>query len=95
MVKDYLQSSLPDVIILQDAIDHTDITTILEQIGNSSYEWYFRPDHTNQSQTNDTEGIDDGIDSEEESCVTGIIWNKDKYLGTPLKVDDHRLSQYR
>ena len=97
MVKDYLQTTTPDVIILQDAIDHNDITMILDDIGSGGlYEWYFRPDHSKFSpEENLDEYGENTADSEEVECVTGIIWNKEKYLGTPLKVDDHRLSQYR
>ena len=95
MAKDYLQATTPDVIILQDAIGHNDITSVLDEIGSGgSYEWYFRPDHSkfSPSEIDDDDNIPD---SDEVECVTGIVWNKEKYIGTPLKVDDHRLSQYR
>jgi len=92
MMKDYLQSVNPDVIILQDAIDHNDIITVLEDISHGSLEWHFRPDQSVEEK--ETEHL-----AEEEmmmgSCLlTGIVWNKDKYLGTPLKMDDHRLTHY-
>ena len=97
MVKDYLQTTTPDVIILQDAIMINDITAVLDEIGSGGlYEWYFRPDRSKFSSAENMEDCDDAMaDSEEVECITGIIWNKEKYLGTPLKVDDHRLSQYR
>ena len=91
MMKDYLQSINPDVIILQDAIDHNDIITVLEDISHGSLEWHFRPDQSI--------AIAEEKETEEEmmgSCLlTGIAWNRDKYLGTPLKLDDQRLTQYR
>lgn len=94
MMKVYLQSVNPDVIILQDAIDHNDIITVLEDISHGSLEWHFRPD-----QSGEEKETQHGIAEEEMmmgSCLlTGIVWNKDKYLGTPLKMDDHRLTHYR
>ena len=38
---------------------------------------------------------DDEKDSnEEDKCVAAIVWNKQKYKGTPLKQDDKRLGKY-
>ena len=89
MVKEYLQCSNPDVIILQDCIDQNDMVAVLEDISHGSLEWHFRPD--NQSNETD-EGEEEQMGS---GLLTGIVWKKDKYLGTPLKMDDQRLTQYR
>ena len=33
-------------------------------------------------------------DEDDGRCVTGIVWNKEKYKGTPLQIDDDRLSDF-
>lgn len=90
MVKNYLKSVPPDVIVVQDAIDVSDIASVLDTI-DQSYDWHFRPDHSKMSpdEIEQESNSDDG-----NRCITGLIWNKEKYRGTPLKIDDQRLSEF-
>ena len=52
---------------------------------------YFRPDHSNPSLTENSKNSDE---EEDGRCVTGIVWDKEKYKGTPLQIDDDRLSEF-
>ena len=64
------------MILIQDAIDNADLTSVLDSVGNGSYQWYLNPDRSRLITAKDSEDDDDG------RCVTGIIWNKEKYIGT-------------
>jgi hypothetical protein len=90
MVQEYLQS-IPDVILIQDAIDHADMTGVLDKVADGRYDWHFSPDRSSEGVSEDKEANDDEDDGR---CVTGIAWNKDKYIGTPLQVTDRRLAEY-
>ena len=91
MVKEYLSSTKPDILIVQDCIDCSDMVNILDQVGNGDYEWQFtpedRPEDHLQSGAHDEE-------YEDNKCVAAIIWNKKKYIGTSLKQDDKRLGEF-
>lgn len=85
MVKEYLHSA-PDIIVVQDSIDLSDMAGVLDSVGNGSYQWYFRPHDGTEDQDEDDEEVD--------QRTTGIVWNKEKYNGTPLQIDDERLSEF-
>jgi len=87
--KEYLIGCKPDVIVVQDAIDPLDFASVVGPFEN--YQWYFRPDHSNLTLAENSKVSDDEDDGR---CVTGIVWNKEKYKGTPLQIDDDRLSDF-
>ena len=72
MVKDYLNNGVPDVIVIQDAIDSSDMAGALDAVGHGCYQWYFRPDRSSGTMNDDNE------DEDQAHCLTGIAWNKEK-----------------
>lgn len=88
MVQDYLSTSMADIILVQDCIEISDITSTIEKVGGGTYDWYFNPDKAQSGEKSDSP------EEEDLRCVTGLVWNKDKYLGTPLQMDDKRLNEY-
>ena len=63
MVKEYLSSTKPDILIVQDCIDCSDMVNILDQVGNGDYEWQFTPEDHLQS---------DDEEYEDNKCVAAI-----------------------
>ena len=100
MAKEYLASNKPDVILIQDCIDCADMIRVLEEIGNGTYGTHFIPDRSEFKIKGESDDDDDEEDNTrrdeegEERCVSAIVWNKTKYIGVPLKVDDKRLGGY-
>lgn len=85
MIEKFIEG-VPDVIIMQDAIEYSDIATVLDKVAGGKYECHFNPDHSNRSGQEDDEEMD--------KHVTGVAWDKDKYIGTPLQMDDKNLSSH-
>jgi len=92
MVKEFLTVLVPDIIVVQDAIDLSDMGGVLDAVGHGSYQWYFRPDHSQTGVQEDDH--EEEADADNPKRVTGIVWNKEKYIGTPLQLDDERLSEF-
>ncbi len=42
----------------------------------------------------DEEDEGDGDDGEKLKMITGMAWNREKYWGTPLQLDDKRIEDY-
>lgn len=74
MVKEYLNAGVPDVIVIQDAIDSSDMAGVLDAVGHGSYQWYFRPDLSSGTMNDH----DDNDEDNQGHCLTGIAWNKEK-----------------
>lgn len=90
MIEEFLQT-FPDAIFFQDAIELSDLTVILESVSEGKYEFYFQ--HMDFDQDEKTrEEAESGIATR---SLTGIAWNREKYFGTPLQLDDERLREYR
>lgn len=85
-IKEYL-SVFPDVVFIQDCIEHSELFNLLDTVSDGKYEMHFQ-EPIAQS---DDEGADDGV---EVRGVTGIVWNRDKYIGSPLLVDDVQLTEF-
>ena len=77
-----------DVVFIQDSIDVTDISPILETVSEGGYDFHFS---TQQSDVRDGGGKWEG---EADRSITGIAWNKHKYFGTPLQVGDSEVEKY-
>ena len=52
MAKEHLASLPPDLIVVQDAVDVSDMSSILTTITPGSYDWCFRPDHSVMKESN-------------------------------------------
>ena len=65
-----------------------DITPILESVSEGGYDFHF------STQQSDVFGGGGQWEGEADRSITGIAWNKAKYLGTPLQVGDSELGEY-
>ena len=91
---------VPDMVFIQDSIDYGDIMKVLSEVSNGMYDWHFNPDLSSDSssltehhRSSDHQNGDEDCDSK---SVTGIAWNKDKYLGTPLQMGGYNtVKKYR
>ncbi len=97
LVRQHLAKDVPDIVLIQDSIDYADIMAVLSDVSNGMYDWHFEPDRSTDSasltERNPRRGKEDE-DDDGGRCVTGIAWNKDKYMGTPLRTNDKRLDEY-
>ena len=94
MIESYLKS-VPDVVFMQDSIDYEDISVVLDRVSDKKYKSFFRNQNVadkDGKQRGCKEGTDEHEheDQDDNRSITGIAWNKEKYIGTPLQVSDAR-----
>lgn len=89
MIEEFLKG-FPDVLFFQDAIDLVDLVPILEDVSDKKLESYFQLGNKDEKDRSD---IHDEAPRATRS-VTGIAWNKEKYEGTPLQLEDDRLEEH-
>ncbi|TRY71198.1 hypothetical protein TCAL_15058 [Tigriopus californicus] len=90
MMEEFLHT-FPDAIFFQDAIELSDLNVILESVSEGKYEFYFQDMDFDKDEKTRKE-TESGIATR---SLTGIAWNREKYFGTPLQLDDERLQEYR
>ena len=87
-IEDFLKD-FADVVFIQDSIDVADITPVLESVSEGGYDFHF------STQQSDVRGGGGGKwEGEADRSITGIAWNKAKYLGTPLQMGDSEVEKY-
>ncbi|TRY78703.1 hypothetical protein TCAL_14425 [Tigriopus californicus] len=89
MIEEFLKS-FPDVLFFQDAIDLVDLVPVLEDVSDKKLESYFQLANIDEKDRSD---IHADVPTASRS-MTGIAWNKEKYDGTPLQLEDDRLVEH-
>ncbi len=84
-IQDFLKD-FPDVVMVQDSVELVDITPILEAVSDGAYDYHFT------SPWEDRQGGE--WEGEAGRSVTGIAWNRNKYFGSPLQLEDFELKDY-
>ena len=79
-------SKLPDVILIQDSIEHDDLADLLNDVSREKYDSYFQA--IGEIEVAGEEN------NEQIRSITGIVWNRENYVGTPLNLDDDRLAEF-
>ena len=94
-IRDYLESSSPDVVFIQDGVREEDLTEILNEASNYSCEFQALPQKYKELREMQQKNEDDLAASVKSlgppPPQTAIVWNKEKYFGTPLELSDNRL----
>lgn len=85
-IEDFLRD-FADVVFIQDSIDVADITPILESVSEGGYDFHFSTQQSDGRSGGKWEG-------EADRSITGIAWNKAKYFGTPLQMEDSEMEKY-
>ena len=85
-IGDFLRD-FADVVFIQDSIDVADITPILETVSQGGYDFHFSTQQSDGRSGGKWEG-------EADRSITGIAWNKAKYFGMPLQMEDSEVEKY-
>lgn len=94
-IREYLES-LPDVVFIQDGVREEDMTGITEAVAAGKYSCEFQalPRKHKDKEKLEEAALDASVKSlGPPPPQTAIVWNNEKYYGTPLELSDSRLGK--
>ena len=94
-IREYLET-LPDVVFIQDGVREEDMTGITGAVAGDKYSCEFQalPRKHKDKEKLEEAALDASIKSlGPPPPQTAIIWNNEKYYGTPLELSDSRLGK--